>query len=121
MTVAIARAVLVAAPAVTALVPVERIEGLRRTQTFDIPAITLTTVSKVPVTHLGGNSGLDANQVQIDCYGNDYTEALNVSAAVRAALEADSRDFTMVSQYERPEPETNPELFQITQTWSIFS
>lgn len=119
--VAIARAVLVAAPAVTGLVPAARIEGLRRTQSFDIPAITLTNISKVPFTHLGGNAGLDSNQVQIDCYGNDYTEALNVAAAVRTALEADPAHFTMSGQNERPEPETNPELFQLTQTWLIFS
>jgi hypothetical protein len=28
---------------------------------------------------------------------------------------------TMQSQIERNEPETDPELFQITQTWNVFS
>lgn len=121
MTVAIARTVLVNDSAVIALVPAERIEALRRTQTLAVPAITLTDIVRVPFSHLLGNAGLDSNQVQIDCYGNTYTEALNVAAAVRAALEADSRHFTMSSQIERNEPETDPELFQLTQTWLIFS
>lgn len=121
MTVAIVRQVLVNAAAVTNLVPSARIEALRRTQSFELPAITLTDVSRIPFTHLAGNSGLDSNLVQIDCYGNDYTEALDVAAAVRTAMEADSRHFTMSSQLERNEPETDPELFQITQTWQIFS
>lgn len=121
MTIAIVNAVLSADPTVLGLVPVERIEALRRTQSFLVPAITLTDVSKVPFTHLRGNAGLDSNQVQVDCFGNTYTEAMNVANAARAALEADTRRFTMNSQIERNEPETDPELFQITQTWQIFS
>jgi hypothetical protein len=121
MTVATVRAVLVASGAVTALVPSDRIEALRRTQSFAIPAITLTDVSKVPFTHLTGNAGLDLNSMQIDVYGATYTEALNVATAVRAALEADVSRMTMQSQIERNEPETDPELFQITQTWNVFS
>jgi hypothetical protein len=121
MTVAIVRAVLAADSAVTALVPATRIEALRRTQSFAIPAITLTDVAKVPFTHLRGNAGLDLNSVQVDFYGATYTEALNVATAARAALEADAARFTMQSQIERNEPETDPELFQITQTWNVFS
>lgn len=121
MSVAYVGAVLVASGAVTALVPAERIEALRRTQSFDIPAITLTNVSKSPFTHLRGNAGLDADVVQIDIYGDTYTDALTIAAAVRAALEADAAHPTMQSQDEINEPEQNPELFQITQTWNVFS
>jgi len=119
MTVAIARAVLVAAPAVTTLVDAERIEALRRTQSFQIPAIMLQSIALVPYNHLRGPSGLDANTVQVDSYGNDYTEALTVAAAVRAALEAAGH--LLQQQQELAEPENNPELFVISQTWSVYS
>ncbi len=121
MSVAIVRAVLVASGAVTTLVPAERIEALRRTQSFAAPAITLTDISKIPFSHLGGNAGLDLNSVQIDVYGDTYTDALTITDAIRTALEADAANFVMQSQLERNEPETDPELFQITQTWSVFS
>jgi len=119
MTVAIARAVLVAAAPVTALVDAERIEALRRTQTFAVPAITLQEVSLTPYNHLRGSSGLDAYSVQIDSYAETYTGALQVAAAVRTALEAAGH--LLQQQLEQSEPENNPELFQITQTWSVYS
>ena len=119
MTVATVRAVLVAAAPVTTLVPAERIEALRRTQSFVLPAITLTDVSKTPVNHLRGHAGLDENQVQIDCLAANYTAALGVADAVRTAMQ--TAGFLMSDQFERNEPETDPELFQITQSWSVFS
>jgi hypothetical protein len=121
MTVATVRAVLAAAGSVTALVPAARIEALRRTQSFAIPAITLTDITRVPFTHLRGNAGLDLSAVQIDIYAADYTNALTIATAVRAALEADASRMTLQSQIERNEPETDPELFQISQTWNVFS
>jgi hypothetical protein len=59
--------------------------------------------------------------VQIDIYAADYTNALTIATAVRAALEADASRMTLQSQIERNEPETDPELFQISQTWNVFS
>lgn len=117
MSVATVRAVLVAAAPVTTLVPEQRIEGLRRTQSFAIPAVTLTDVSLVPFAQLRGHAGLNAHLVQVDCYGATYTQALDVAAASFAALEA--AGYIMQSQIERNEPETDPELFQVTQTWSV--
>lgn len=119
MTVAVARAVLVAAAPVTALVDAERIEALRRTQSFDVPAITLQEASLTPVNHLRGASGYDANSVQIDSYAGTYTDALQIAAAIRSAMQAAGH--LLQQQQEQAEPENNPELFQITQTWSVYS
>lgn len=117
--VATARAVLIADATTTAIVPAERIEALRRTQSFEVPAITLQNVTKVPVNHLRGWGGIDTNVVQVDYYAATYTEALTLAAAARTALEAGG--FLMRDQLERNEPETDPELFQMTQTWSVFT
>lgn len=119
MTIATVRAVLVAAVPVTTLVPADRIEALRRTQSFAIPAITLTDVVKVPFSHLRSSTGLCLSTIQVDCLAATYTAALALATAVRTALEAAT--FIMDSQIERNEPETDPELFQITQSWSVFS
>lgn len=119
MTVATVRAVLVAAVPVTSIAPAERIEALRRTQSLALPAITLTDVSKVPFSHLRSSSGLCLSTIQVDCLAADYTSALNLATAVRTALE--TAGHTLDLQIERNEPETDPELFQITQSWSVFS
>lgn len=118
MTVAVIGAVLAADASVTALVPAENIEALRRTQGLGIPAITITNVSNVPLNHLRGWGGLDQNQVQVDVFAANYTSALQIAAAVRTALEA--ADYQLELSLERNEPETDPELFQITQTWSVY-
>lgn len=119
MTVATVFAVLSGSAPVTALVPATRIEALRRTQLLTVPAITLTEVTRTPFPHLRGTSGLSRSLVQVDCYGNTYTEALSVAAAVRTALEGATHQFE--EQIERNEPETNPELFLITQSWLVFT
>lgn len=119
MTVAVVGAALIADVGVTTLVPAERIEALRRTQGIAIPAITITDVVRTPFNHLRGWGGTDANQVQVDLYASNYTDALQIAAAARAALE--TAGYIMESQLERNEPETDPELFLITQQWSVFT
>lgn len=114
------RAVLVAAAPVTALVPAARIEPIRRTQSFDTPAITLQVVSKIPVSHLRSSSGLDECVVQLDVWALNYTSARTIADACRSALQAGS--YLMNSEIDSGhEPETDPELFRITQSWSVFT
>lgn len=119
MAVATVRTVLVNAAPVTALVPAARIEPIRRTQSFSLPAITLQVVSKVPFNHLRG-AGLDLSQVQVDYWASDYTTARALADAGRAAL--DAALLTMQSELDGGfEPETDPELFRVTQTWSVYT
>ncbi len=119
MPIATVRAVLVASGAVTTLVPALRIEPLRRTQTFAAPAITLQRVSTVPFNHLRGNGQLDANLVQLDVLSTDYTNARLIADTCRTALEA--AGYPLQSEIDGYESETDPELYRITQTWSVFT
>ncbi len=119
MPVATTRAVLVASGAVTALVPATRIEPLRRTQSLVLPGITLQRVSTTPQNHLRGNGQLDANLVQLDVFDDDYTNARLIADACRTALEAGG--YPLNSEIDGYESETDPELYRITQTWSVFT
>lgn len=119
MPVATARAVLVASGAVTALVPENRIEAIRRTQSLAVPAIILQRISTTPFNHLTGNGVLDANLVQLDVFGTDYTAARLIADTCRTALEAAGHP--LQSEIDGYESETDPELYQITQTWSVFT
>lgn len=119
MPVATVRALLVANPAVMVLVPAARIEPLRRTQGFALPAITLQRISTVPSNHLRGNGALDANLVQVDFYGADYTALRNIADVCRSTLEAGGH--TMQNETDGYESDTDPELYRLLQTWSVFT
>jgi hypothetical protein len=113
------RAVLVAAGAVTALVPAERIQALRREQSTTTPAVTLQRIASTPHPHLRNSGGLMANLVQLDVWDSQYTRARSIASACRTALEAAGIQIT--SELDGYEPETDPELYRITQTWSVFT
>jgi hypothetical protein len=120
MAVATVRAVLVAAAPVIAIVPEERIEPVARTQALAVPAITLQRVSSVPFSHLRGNGALRLSSVQVDCYAGDYTSARALADACTTAL--DAAGFTLQSEFDGGlESEPDPELFRVTQTWSVFT
>lgn len=113
------RAVLKNASAVTTLVPATRITPLRRPQGFSIPAITLQEIAVTPFNALTGYTGLDMTMVQLDAFADQYTPAHQIAAACRTALEAAGH--LMQSQNEGYEPDTDPELYRVTQTWSVFT
>lgn len=120
MGVSTVRAVLIAAAPVTAIVPADRIEPVARTQALAVPAITLQRVSSVPFAHLRANGALRVNSVQVDCWASDYTSARTLADACTAAL--DAAGFTLQSEIDGGlESETDPELFRVTQTWSVFT
>lgn len=119
MAIAVVHAALVAASPVTALVPVNNIEPLRRTQAIGIPAITMQIISDTPNNHLLGDGHVDANLVQIDCWDDDYDNLLLIAAASRTALYA--AGYQMQNGSDGYEPETDPELYRISQTWSVFT
>lgn len=113
------RASFIAAAPVTNLVPEARQEPLKRTQALGVPAITFQTASNVPFTHLGGDAGLDANLVDAVIYADDYTQALAIARACRDAGFAAGHILQL--QLDGYDPETDPELYRITQTWSVFT
>jgi hypothetical protein len=119
MAIATVRTVLVAAGAVTALVPAIKITPLVRIQSIAPPAITLTRVSVTPLNHLRGWGSLDANRVQLDAWATRYDACRAIADACRDALEAAT--FLMELELDSYEPETDPELFHITQDWSVWT
>lgn len=120
MSVGTVRAALVAAAPVTALVPEARIEPLRRTQSFAVPAITIQVTSRIPYNHLRAGGALYRYLDQVDYWATNYTAARAIADAGLAALEAAGH--LMESEIDSGhEPETDPELFRITQIWSVIT
>ena len=119
MSVKVARDVLVAASAVTALVPADRISPLVRTQGFGLPAITLQRISMTPSNHLRGDGLADANRVQVDIYAETSASALAIAAACRTALVAAGH--RLQNELDDYEQEPLPVLYRVTQEFSIWT
>lgn len=119
MAIEVVRNVLVASGAVTALVPASSIEPVRRTQASPAPCIVLQRVSVVPENHLRGWGKLDANQVQLDVYATTYAGARAIADACRTALQ-DAGEI-MTSEVDGFEPDVDPELYRLIQTWAIWT
>lgn len=119
MAIETVRNVLVAAGAVTALVPASRITPLIRPQSITIPAITLQRLSLIPSNHLRGSGAADANLVELNVWADSYASARSIAAACRTALQAAT--FAMTLETDSYEEGVYPELYQITQTWQVWT
>lgn len=121
MSVKVLRDALVASSAVTALVPASRITPLVRPQTSAVPAILLQRVSTTPQNNLVDDGALDGNAVQLDIYAETYAKALAIAAAIRTALRLTFQCDSEIDAFEfETDSETDPELFRITQQWSVW-
>lgn len=78
---------LLATGGVTSLVG-NRVYPVSRPQASALPAITLATVSNVPVYTNDGEAGIAEVRTQIDCWGVTYGSAKTVARAVKASLSA---------------------------------
>ena len=112
-------AVLAAAAPVTALVPAERIEPIRRTQSLPIPAIVISRPSVVPENHLTGWANLDGSLVQLDIFAATFAEAVAIAAACRTALEAAQHLMTL--QVDGYEPDVDPELYRLILNFQVWT
>lgn len=72
----------VAALAGSQIYPVSRPQG------GPLPAVTLATVSNVPVYANDGEAGLAEARVQIDCWGETYSATKTLARAVKTSLSA---------------------------------
>jgi hypothetical protein len=82
------RAILHAATAVTNLAPTSRINFGERPQGKPLPAIAMTVTNNNRGHTLKGADGLFVGRVQVDCYGDTYADAKNLSLAALAALDS---------------------------------
>jgi hypothetical protein len=80
------RAILTGAAAVTALAPASRINFVSHPQGAPLPGVVLTVVTDFENMTMRGPDGLSQGRVQADCYAMTYTQAKQLSRAVRAAL-----------------------------------
>lgn len=55
-------------------------------QGCDVPAIRYTNISRPPVNHKKGASGLTQSRIQVDCYDKTYEGAKTLGKAVRLAM-----------------------------------
>lgn len=110
------RNILVAAPAVTALVG-QRISPNIRAQNEARPAVVLTLISLDPSNHLAGRPTADANRVQMDVFAESYNSARTVADACRDALEA--ADVVMDNEFESYEDETAE--YRVSQDWLVWT
>ena len=65
-----------------------RVYPVSRPQASALPAITLATVSNVPVYTNDGEAGIAEVRTQIDCWGSTYGSAKTVARAVKVSLSA---------------------------------
>lgn len=65
-----------------------RVFPVSRPQASALPALTLATMSNVPVYTDQGEAGIAEARVQIDCWGADYGSVKLTARAVKAALSA---------------------------------
>ena len=78
---------LLADSGVSALVS-NRVYPVSRPQGTALPAISLGTVSNVPVYTNDGEAGIAESRVQVDCWGATYGSVKAVARAVTASLSA---------------------------------
>ncbi len=80
------RALLLAAPAVTALVPAARINWRRHPQGAAWPGIVLRVISDRDAYALATTTNMATARVQVDVWAESVAEAEAVAQAVRTAL-----------------------------------
>jgi hypothetical protein len=113
------RTTLVNAAPVAAIVG-DRVELLTQPQAIDVPAVCLMGVSTTPVYGLETWHGLDANEVQVDCYAETYTSARALAAACRAAMEA--ADHELTTEFDNfDEGAALSGLARVTQQYAVWS
>lgn len=96
---------LLADSAVTAIVGA-RIYPMRIPQGADLPAIVYQKISSVPVNSLDGDSGLDSVRMQFTSWASTYSVAADLSAKVRAAINAASLKSVTNFELDTEDPET---------------
>lgn len=64
----------------------------RHPQGVNLPALVLNTVSDLEGFDMDGPTGLSRARVQIDCYADEYSQAKQLSRAVRTTLSGYSDD-----------------------------
>lgn len=114
--------VLVASSAVTAIVGPganARVEQIVKPQNIALPAVTLSRIFMGPVNNLVDDGGLDSNRVQVDSWAQTYTQAKELAAACRAALQTAGHQLD--SEFDNYDPAIDDGTFRVTQEYSVWT
>ena len=65
-----------------------KIYALRIPNGTKLPCVTFQRINGIPANTLGGHSGLEKIELQIDAWGRNLSEAKSVAKAVRGAMPA---------------------------------
>lgn len=74
----------------------DRLTWDRRQQGASLPALVLTTVSRVPDYTMASASGLERSRIQVDCWATTRASANALGAALRTALSGFNGDLDTV-------------------------
>lgn len=95
-------------------------------QGTDYPYVTIQRIATAGAAHLDGPSNLDWPLFQVDCWSTEALAALNVSLAVRSAIDgvaitATDPDIYAVFQDQRgPAPDEETRNFRVSQDYHVF-
>jgi len=115
MSIETVRDILVADPAVLALVEA-RISPYVRAQDEALPAVVIEISSVTPFSNLASPPSLDLVTATVTAWAATYDEAVELSAACRSALEA--AGLSLNSQSERFEPSV--EEYLVAMDFTLF-
>jgi len=114
-------ALLAASSSVTTLIgtaPVRAFPANSMPQTQVLPAVTWQVISGQPESYLAERAGLDYFRVQIDCWASTYTDANQLAAAVREALEDGANN--VLDAFNPDDYETETKRFRVSFDFSFW-
>lgn len=97
-----------------------RLFPMRLEQSTQLPAAVYEVITGDPVSSLDGDSNLDLLRVQITSWATTYTEAKDLSEAIRNALDLDaSIKFTTASIDD--DQDENTKNYSVVMQFSVWS
>ena len=83
-----------------------------------LPAIVYQRVSSIPITSLDGDTGLDSVRIQISVWAATYKEAKDLSATVRATLNASA--LKLVTENDTDDYESETKRFRVLTDYVVW-
>jgi len=112
------RTVLAGAAPVTAICG-QNIDSLVRPQAVALPSVTVQAIAVTPINGINGWYGLDGNLAQLDSWAATYTQAHELAAACRTAMQ--DAGHTMESEFDNYDPAAElAGVYRVTQEYSVW-
>lgn len=98
-----------------------RIYPVQVPQDAQYPAVVYQTVNNTPINHLTGESDLQNDRVQIDCYAESSDQAHALADAIKAAMQGDANNFKAVRVSRNDIPfDDDTKLHRVSIDYSIW-